>query len=193
MFESFLLYLKNYIQLTEEEEKILTSFLLYKKYKKRQFFLQEGDVCRYQAYVLSGCFRTYYIDKEGKEINLMFSSESWWIGDLASYIVKDPSRINIEALEASEILALEKQHIDVLFQKIPKLERFFRILFQNALIASQNRLINNLTLSAKENYLTFKEKYPGFDQRIPQYHIASYLGITPEFLSQIRKQLSSGN
>ncbi len=192
MFESFLTYIRNYVQLTPEEESILTSFLLYKKFKKRQYFLQEGDVCRYQAFVLKGCFRTYHNDKEGKEINIMFSIENWWIGDLASYIVKDPSKINIEALEESEIFAIEKQHMDLLFQKIPKIERFFRILFQNALISSQNRIINNLTLSAKDNYQSFIKKYPEFEQRIPQYHIASYLGITPEFLSQIRKQLANG-
>ncbi len=192
MFESFLTYIRNYVQLTPEEESILTSFLLYKKFKKRQYFLQEGDVCRYQAFVLKGCFRTYHNDKEGKEINIMFSIENWWIGDLASYIVKDPSKINIEALEESEIFAIEKQHMDLLFQKIPKIERFFRILFQNALISSQNRIINNLTLTAKDNYQSFIKKYPEFEQRIPQYHIASYLGITPEFLSQIRKQLANG-
>ncbi len=191
MFESFLNYLRNYVNLTQEEETVLTSFLLFKKYKKRQYFLMEGDVCRYQAYVLKGCFRSYYIDKEGKEVNLMFSTENWWIGDLASYIVKDPSKLNIEALEDCEIFAIEKQHMDLLFQKIPKIERFFRILFQNALISSQNRIINNLTLTAKDNYLSFVNKYPDFEQRIPQYHIASYLGITPEFLSQIRKQLTS--
>lgn len=191
MFESFLNYLRNYVNLTQEEETVLTSFLLFKKYKKRQYFLMEGDVCRYQAYVLKGCFRSYYIDKEGKEVNLMFSTENWWIGDLASYIVKDPSKLNIEALEDCEIFAIEKQHMDLLFQKIPKIERFFRILFQNALISSQNRIINNLTLTAKDNYLSFVKKYPDFEQRIPQYHIASYLGITPEFLSQIRKQLTS--
>ncbi len=191
MFESFLNYLRNYVNLTQEEETVLTSFLLFKKYKKRQYFLMEGDVCRYQAYVLKGCFRSYYIDKEGKEVNLMFSTENWWIGDLASYIVKDPSKLNIEALEDCEIFAIEKQHMDLLFQKIPKIERFFRILFQNALISSQNRIINNLTLTAKDNYLSFVNKYPDFEQRIPQYHIASYLGITPEFLSQIRKQLTT--
>jgi CRP-like cAMP-binding protein len=191
MFESFLNYLGNYVNLTQEEETVLTSFLLFKKYKKRQYFLMEGDVCRYQAYVLKGCFRSYYIDKEGKEVNLMFSTENWWIGDLASYIVKDPSKLNIEALEDCEIFAIEKQHMDLLFQKIPKIERFFRILFQNALISSQNRIINNLTLTAKDNYLSFVNKYPDFEQRIPQYHIASYLGITPEFLSQIRKQLTT--
>lgn len=191
MFESFLNYLRNYVNLTQEEETVLTSFLLFKKYKKRQYFLMEGDVCRYQAYVLKGCFRSYYLDKEGKEVNLMFSTENWWIGDLASYIVKDPSKLNIEALEDCEIFAIEKQHMDLLFQKIPKIERFFRILFQNALISSQNRIINNLTLTAKDNYLSFVNKYPDFEQRIPQYHIASYLGITPEFLSQIRKQLAT--
>lgn len=190
MFESFLLYLKNYVTLDEDEESILSSFLLFKKYKKREYFLKEGDYCRYQAFVLKGCFRTFYLDYEGREMNLMFSVENWWIGDLASYIVNDPSKLNIEALEDSEIFAIEKIHLDLLFQKVPKMERFFRILFQNALISSQNRIMNNLTLNAKDNYLSFVSKYPQLEQRIPQYHIASYLGITPEFLSQIRKSIS---
>ncbi len=190
MFESFLPYMRTYVDLTTEEEEILVSVMFFRKIKRKQFFLVEGEICRYQAYVIKGCFRTYYTDNEGRDVNLMFSIENWWMGDLASYFVSENSKCNIEALEDSEILILEKQNLDILFNKIPKMERFFRILFQNALISSQNRIINNLTLTAKENYLIFQKKYPEFEQRIPQYHIASYLGITPEFLSQVRKQLS---
>lgn len=184
--------LSRHIQLTDEEKELLWQAVTVRKYRKRQYVLQAGDVCRYENFVVSGCLRAYYIDDAGTEHIIMFAVEDWWTSDLLSFLTQTPSKLNIDALEDSEVLQIEHSALEALYLKIPKLERFFRIMMQNAYIAQQQRILFNISKTAKERYLYFIEKYPKLEQRLPQHQIAAYLGITPEFLSQIRKQLSEG-
>lgn len=184
--------LSRHIQLTDEEKELLWQAVTVRKYRKRQYVLQAGDVCRHENFVVSGCLRAYYIDDAGTEHIIMFAVEDWWTSDLLSFLTQTPSKLNIDALEDTEVLQIEHLALQTLYLKIPKLERFFRIMMQNAYIAQQQRILFNISKTAKERYLYFIEKYPKLEQRLPQHQIAAYLGITPEFLSQIRKQLSEG-
>ncbi len=184
--------LSRHLQLTEEEKAILWSATTVRKFRKRQYILQAGDICRHENFVLKGCIRVYYVDDAGTEHIIMFAVEDWWTSDLLSFLTQTPATLNIDALEDCELLQIEHSAFEDLYRKIPKLERFFRIMMQNAYIAQQQRILFNISKTAKERYLYFIEKYPKLEQRLPQHQIAAYLGITPEFLSQIRKQLSEG-
>jgi CRP-like cAMP-binding protein len=140
---------------------------------------------------LQGSLRKYCIDDAGHEVNLQFATEDWWISDLASFTEQRPSALFIQAMEASEVLLIEHDHKELLFQKIPALERMFRLMMQRSYAVLQERFLSILTNPAEERYVSFLEKYPALPQRIPQHHIASYLGMTPEFLSKVRKRLSA--
>jgi CRP-like cAMP-binding protein len=185
----FLDYIKQYIELTPEEESLLLSRIRIKKYLKNQFVVQNGDVCRYENFVLSGCLKTFYIDNEGQEHIVMFAIENWWTADLGSFITQSPADLNVQCLENSELVQVHYNDLQQLYIDIPKLERFFRIIIQKAFVSAQKRIINNFSLPAMDRYLQFREQYPQIEQRVPQYMIASYLGITKEFLSKIRSQL----
>lgn len=181
---------QRHILLAPEEQEIISSYLKVRTYKKRQFVVQAGDVCRYENFVLKGCLRAYYIDENGDEHIVMFAVEDWWTSDLLSLFTQTPATLNIDALEDTEVIQIAYEDLERLYLEVPKLERFFRIQLQNAFVAQQQRIIGNLSKTAKEKYQHFLEKYPNWAQRIPQHQIAAYLGITPEFLSQVRKQLS---
>lgn len=182
-------YIAQFVQLTSEEQSILESKVKIRKYLKGQFVVQNGDICKYENFVLSGCLKTFYIDNDGQEHIVMFAVENWWTADMSSFITQTPSDYNIQCLENSVLVQIYYEDLEQLYVQIPKLERFFRIIIQKAYISSQKRLINNFSLPAKERYLQFRERYPQIEQRVPQYMIASYLGITKEFLSKIRSQL----
>lgn len=187
--EPLLKYMGNYIDLTPSEVAFLKSKITVRKYLKGQYIVQQGDVCKYECFVLSGCTKTFYIDKEGQEHILMFSIEDWWTSDMGSFITQTPADFNVQCLENSELVMFSFDVIEDLYAGIPKLERFFRQIIERAFVASQKRIVRNFSLSAKEQYLYFREQYPLIEQRIPQYMIASYLGITKEFLSKIKSQL----
>lgn len=187
--QPLLAHIAKYIQLTDEEQSLFISKIKIRKYLKGQFVVQQGDVCPHENYIISGCLKTSHIDLEGHEHIMMFAVEDWWTGDLGSFITQTPSTYNVQCLENSELAQIFYQDLQVLYQEIPKLERFYRLLIQNAYVASQKRITNNLSLAAKERYLQFRQQYPQIEQRVPQYMIASYLGITKEFLSKIRSQL----
>ena len=182
-------YIAQYVQLTGEEHAILVSKVKTRKYLKGQFVVQNGDISKHENFVLSGCLKTYYIDNNGQEHIVMFAIENWWTADMSSFLTQTPADYNIQCLENSLLAQINYEDLEQLYQQIPKLERFFRIIIQKAYISSQKRLINNFSMSAKERYLQFREKYPQIEQRVPQYMVASYLGITKEFLSKIRNQL----
>jgi CRP-like cAMP-binding protein len=187
------LLLKNvsrHISLTEEENKLFTSLLSIKRLRKRQYLLQAGDVCHTENFVASGLLRAYTIDDQHNEHVLMFAMEDWWISDLYSFLTAQPSSMNIEAMEDSEIICIERQALESLYQQVPKFERLMRILFQNAFVAQQQRILSGISQTTEERYSTFIKKYPTLEQRVPQTQIASYLGMTPETLSRIRKQWS---
>ena len=176
------------ISLTKEEEDHFASLLKYKKIKRKKFLLLEGETQKHHLFVTAGCMRSYSIDENGYEHILQFAPPGWWLGDMHSLITAQPSIMSIDAAVDSEVIMLLKYDLDQLFIEIPKLERFFRILAQKALAANQRRLINILSLNALKRYEYFCELYPSLVTNIPQKDIASYIGVTPEFLSKIRHQ-----
>lgn len=173
---------------TEEQEK-LVSFLKISRYKKGDFILKMGDVARSACYINKGLTRMFYMDDQGQEHIIMFSVEDWWTSDLGSLVSQSPSDFNVECLEDSEVIEFEYQKLDPMYAELPKMERFFRKLIEKAYSATQKRLIKNLSMSAKDRYLDFNEQYPHIESRIPQYMLASYLGITKEFLSKIKNSV----
>ncbi|MEO6894181.1 MAG: Crp/Fnr family transcriptional regulator [Ginsengibacter sp.] len=191
MFELFSEKVRQQISITDEEFEYCKTLFIPKKLRKRQYLLQEGDVCRYTAFVEKGMLRTFTVDEKGNEPILQFSFEGWWIADLYSFLTEEPSLYNIEALENCELLLITKPSWDNLLEKVPAFERYFRILIQNNLIATQRRLMSSLSESAEEKYRKLIDNFPGCLQRVPQHMIASYLGITPETLSRIRGQIAS--
>lgn len=187
------LILKNvskHISLDEKEAALFTSLLTYKEIPKKTLLLTEGQACKYLSYVNSGALRSYCLDKEGKESTIMFAVADWWLTDMYCFLNNRPAMMYIETIEDSCILQISKENLDKLFASVPKFERFFRILMQNAYTREQLRIIENLTLTAEERYDRFLNKYPQIAQQVTQKQIASYLGITPEFLSAIRKKKS---
>jgi CRP-like cAMP-binding protein len=182
--------IQKYVQLNDEEKYMLLSIMQNRKLRKRQYLLQEGDHSKYSAFVLSGCLRSYFVDSNGFEHILQFAIEDWWITDMMSYISGKPGKLNIDALEDSEVLLISREDQLSLFEKSPKFEKYFRIITENGMVSNQQRLLDNLSLPAIERYKNFIQKYPLFMQRIPQVQIAAFLGITPEFLSKIRGQIS---
>jgi CRP-like cAMP-binding protein len=191
MFEVLFQKLDEKIELTEEEKQLCKSFFTPKKLRKRQYILQEGDVCKYISFVEKGMLRSYTIDEKGNEHIVQFAFEGWWISDHFSFLTGEPAIYNIDALEDCELLLLSKQAEEQLLQKFPKFERYFRILLQNSVIATQRRLIGSLSQTAEERYTDLITSCPTIPQRVPQHMMASFLGITPETLSRIRKQMAS--
>lgn len=191
--QPLLRYINHYVSLTGEEEDALIRNITPRKYLKGQYVVQQGDVCKHESYVLKGCLKTFYIDPGGNEHIVMFAIENWWTADLGSFISQTPADYNVQCLEDTELVQFSYEKLEQLYSMIPKLERFFRIIIQKAYVASEKRLIGNFSQGAKERYLRFREQYPQIEQRVPQYMVASYLGITKEFLSKIRNQLLEDN
>ena len=188
--ELLLQHISKHIQLATEEEAFLKSLLHSKKIKKKHFLLQEGEVNKSATFVTSGILRIYAIDKNGFEHILQFAPPGWWIGDMKSMLTQQPATLNIDAIEDTEILLLSKEDLDKLYTTVPKFERFFRILAENSIASHQQRLVNNLSLSAAERYNNFCQMYPSLIQNLPQKQVASYIGVTPEFLSKMLSNLS---
>lgn len=183
-------YFNNFLPLDEGEKSVVEEVFKERKVKRRQFILQEGDVCKHNTFVVEGCFKMYMVDPNGKEHNLQFAIENWWIGDIGSFHSEEPSRLYVEAIENSIILQIKKEDQWKLFVDYPKFNRIFRVLAENAVVSLQNRILQNISSTAEERYLEFSKKYPQLFNRISNVQIASYLGVTPEFLSTIRKNIS---
>lgn len=191
--ESILNNVKKYVTLTDEEVNIFTNLLVIQSVPKKTLLLQEGSVCDFEAFVNKGCLRTYYIDENGFEVILQFLIEDWWVSDIASFSMQQPSQLYIETLENSELFILTPETKEQLLAQVPKFERVFRLLLQRNLSATQNRLIQTISKPAQDKYLEFLKKYPTLPQRVAQHYIASYLGISPEFLSKIRNRLAKNS
>jgi CRP-like cAMP-binding protein len=191
MFELLFQKFAEKIELTEEEKNLSRSFFVPRKLRKKQYLLQEGDVCKYVAFVEKGLLRSFTVDDKGHEHITQFAFEGWWIADQVSFLTGEPSEYNIEALEDCELLLLTRQAEDEMLAKIPKFERYFRILLQNNLIATQKRLASSLSQTAEERYNELISVCPDtLPKRLPQHMLASFLGISPETFSRIRKQMS---
>jgi CRP-like cAMP-binding protein len=175
---------------SEKELERMNELLQVKHFPKKTYLLQEGEICNFEAYLNKGCIRTFYIDENGFEVTLMFSIEDWWIGDIASFYEQTPSNLFIETLEDCELLSFNPVTKEMLLAEIPRFERVFRLMVQRRLAVTQNRLINSIAKPAQEKYLDFIRRYPTIPQRVPQHYIASFLGISPEFLSKVRAKLS---
>lgn len=179
------------ISITDEEFDFCKTLFIPKKLRKRQYLLQEGDVNKYTAFVSKGLLRSFTIDDKGGEHILQFAFEGWWMGDLYSFLTEEPSVFNMEALEDCELLLITKPSWELLLDKVPAFEKYFRILIQNNLIATQRRLMGTLSETAEQKYTKLINNFPGCLNRIPQHMIASYLGITRETLSRIRGNIAA--
>jgi CRP-like cAMP-binding protein len=188
MHELILSNFKMHIALTVAEAEHILSKLEHKIIKKNEVLLNSGEVCRNIYFVNKGCLRTYNTDAKGEQYNNLFCPENWWCVDITSFSGQSPSFYSIDALEDSELFYLSYLSLEQLYADVPKLERFFRILTQNGYNLQQRRLTSNLSKTAEERYELFQKQYPKLEQRIAQKHIASFLGITPVFLSMIRRR-----
>jgi CRP-like cAMP-binding protein len=190
MFEKLIESIKEKVDLSESDIEILKPFFIPKKMRKRQYVLNAGDVCQYITFVEKGMLRSFTVDAEGYEHVVQFAIEGWWVSDVGSFVSGKDALYNIEALEDCELLHLNKSGMDELLVKLPVMERFFRLLMQGNIVALQRRVIAYMSLSAEEKYLKLMEVAPDVMQRASQQHIASYLSITPETLSRIRRKVS---
>lgn len=183
-------YFNHILPLDEREIAFVEAVFKERRVKKRQFILQEGDVNKQSTFILEGCFRMYLVDAHGKEHNLQFGIENWWIGDIGSFFTEQPSQLNIEAMENSIILQISREDQLKMFIEYPKFNHIFRVLVENGFVGLQRRVLHNISFNAEERYLDFVERYPQLFNRISNVQIASYLGVTPEFLSKIRNKIT---
>jgi CRP-like cAMP-binding protein len=181
--------LEKHIPLSANDKALIVATLRERKVRKGQFLVHEGGVSRCTNFVNEGSVRTYFIDPNGQEHIVQFAIEGWWISDLNSFTMQTPATFNVQAIEDCVILELPFESLEMLYEKIPKLERYFRIITQRAFVAFQQRVVQNISMAAEDRYLAFQQKYPKIELRIPQKLVASYLGISAEFLSKIKKRL----
>ena len=174
-----------FIDLTSLEKQKYISLLTEIKLERKDFLMQAGEITKYEYFITKGCLKVYTLDEEGAPHISMFAIEDYWTGDLSSFMTKEPSRYFIKATEPSELLGISRANYDLLFQEIPKFERFYRILYQKSLISYIKRSNHGISLTAEERYIEFKKKYPQIINRITQKDLAGYIGITPEFMSKI--------
>ncbi|MFH6768678.1 Crp/Fnr family transcriptional regulator [Gaetbulibacter aquiaggeris] len=183
-------YFNKILPLGDEEKAFVDEVFKERRVKRRQFILEEGEICKLNTFVVEGCFRMYFVDEKGKEHNIQFAVEDWWIGDIGSFHSEEPSKLYIEAIENSVILQISKQDQLDLFINYPKFNQIFRVFTENALVTYQRRVLQNISSTAEERYLDFVKRHPYFFNRISNVQIASFLGVTPEFLSTIRKKIA---
>jgi CRP-like cAMP-binding protein len=187
-FSALINYVSRHISLTEEEKTYYASLLRIKKVKKKQFIVQPDFVCTHRTYILKGAMRSYMIDGNGQEHTISFGIEDWWIADFNSYIFQTPATLFVEAMEDSTLIQISYEHEQQLLDKYPKFEKFYRILAQNGYAFLQRRILSDISLKAADRYEHFIAKYPLVAARVPQYALATYLGISHELLSKIRNK-----
>ena len=180
--------LKETVELQDADLEILIPCLEIKKLKKKEFAIQPGQISRHMRFIAKGSMRCFYIDEENQEHTLQLGIENWWINDLYSFLSEKPSRMFVQAIEDTLIIQISQQKLEKLYSQIPAISNFFRIKMQSAYVALQERTIENMSTDAYERYQKFITTYRNIEQRVPQYMVASYLGITPEFLSYLKKK-----
>jgi CRP-like cAMP-binding protein len=188
-FEQLRQHLSKRIELTDEEFQTVCSFAECLTVKKKSRFLTAGEVCHYEAYIVKGCMREFVTDDDGHENVVHIATEDWWVGDMKSFLTGQPASFFIEALEDCELIVFERHQERALLEQLPKMERFFKLLIQNAYIALQTRMVSAMSHSAEKRYLNLVKKNPHLELRVAQHHIASYLGITPEALSRVKRKI----
>lgn len=181
------------VKLSNKEKEIFKTLTETDFIRNNDLLLREGQVCKFEYFILRGCLRSFYFDRNLVEHTTMFAVEGWWTGNLKSFLKSTPSEFAIQAQEDSSLLKIHRDKIEVLYSQIPKFERYFRILLQNRLLVTQDRVSNHLSSPAAERYSQFIAKYPEIEQRVAQKHIASYLGITPTYLSRLRRRRMKGD
>lgn len=185
LFDNF----RRHIALSAADEQAIVSLLTPRVFKKGQFITTEGEINRYTNFITRGSARVYYIDHEGHEHVIQLGIQNWWVGDYPSFISQQPGILYTEALQPTETLSFAYENQQKLYEQVPKTERFFRILTQRAYAAFQRRMLQSLSMDAEQRYIAFQQAYPELDQQIAQKHIASYLGMSAEFLSKIKKRV----
>jgi CRP-like cAMP-binding protein len=187
--ELILKNIEQHVSLTQQEQELFLSKTEIHHYKAKTILLNSGSICKHSYFVNSGILRSFNINDNIVEHVLSFACQGWWIGDMYSLLSQKPGNLFIEVLEDAEVVLLSKENQEILYREIPKLERFFRILAENSLVANQERLMDNLSLTAEERFEKFCKKYPTLIQKVAQKQIASYLGVTPEFFSKMKSRL----
>ena len=183
-------HVRSFVPLSPGEAETILGLVKVRRYLKGQFVVQAGDVCQEQSFVNKGCLKSFRVDENGKEHVVSFAVENWWTGDLGSFIAQSAADYNVQCLEDCELVQFRFSIMEQLYREVPVMERFFRLLLQRSYVAAQRRVVDRMSIPAKELFLQFMEKYPDLHHRVPLYLIASYLGITPQFLSKIRRGLS---
>ena len=186
--EPLLEYFDRLLPLDEEEKKLVIERFHPRLYRKRQYVLQEGDICSHLSFVVRGCLRMYQVDEKGVEHIIQFASENYWINDLGRFHGQRPSLLNIDALEDTVVLQINRDDLVSLYLQAPKFNRIFRVLLENNFVRLQERLLQNISSTAEDRYQSFLNIYPHLVNRVSQVHIASFLGMTPEFLSRLRNK-----
>lgn len=178
-----------YVHFSPKELELFNGLLSHKKFPKKTYLLSAGEVCNFEGFIVKGAIRKYYLDDNGNEVIIQFGIENGWISDIASFSDQQPSHLFIETLEDTELLILDPKRKEQLLQEVPNFERFYRKLVEKNISTMQSRLYFSIAKTAEQKYLDFLEHYPTIPQRVPQHYIASYLGMTPEFLSKVRARL----
>ncbi|MCE7039082.1 Crp/Fnr family transcriptional regulator [Dyadobacter sp. CY312] len=190
MIQVLFSHIEEKVILTEADKETIQTFFVSKKLRKRQYLLQEGDVCKNLTFIAKGLLRTYNVDEKGDEHMSVFGWEGWWLSDFNSFLTGDPAVFNIDAIEDSELLLISHADYESLTLSVPIMDRYFRILYQNSIVTKERRLMSSITHSAEEKYVQLTQSNPKMIERVPQNLIASYLGIAPETLSRIKKNLT---
>ncbi|MGH1516888.1 Crp/Fnr family transcriptional regulator [Chryseobacterium sp. JK1] len=193
MFDVLLSHIQNKVAITDNQKKQLQSFFTLKKLKKKQYLLQEGDICKCLSFVSKGLLKSYFPDEKGNEHINMFAFEGWWISDFNSFIHQEKAVLTIDAIEETEVLMITLEDYNQMLLEIPVMDRYFRILYQNSLVTKDYRLIVSNGYTAEEKYLQLAQRNPEMIKRVPHNLIASYLGLAPETISRIRKKISQNN
>ena len=190
MIEILFKHIEQKVSLTPTDKEMINTFFMRKRLRKKQYLLQEGDVCKYLSFVAKGLIRTYNVDEKGDEHMSVFGWEGWWISDFNSFLSAEPAVFNIDAIEDTELLMISRPDYDDLTLKVPIMDRYFRILFQNSLVTKERRLMSSITHTAEQKYVQLLDSNPEIISRIPQNMVASYLGIAAETLSRIKRNLA---
>lgn len=187
--EPLLEHFEKDISLSDSEKSQIASFVKMGNFRKGDYLLCSGNVCKETFFITSGCVRIFYRDQKGVEHTINFAIKDWWVSDIKSFITQEAADYDIQCLAGTEVIILPFEQQDQLLQAIPRLERVFKKKLEKALIVAQKRIVDGFSLTARERYLQFRDKYATVEAMVPQYMVASYLGITKEFLSKMKKEL----